>query len=251
MKSLEVLIIATSHKSLGDTSEDTGVWLDELTSPYYIFKDAGECITIATPNGGLVPIDPKSELDNAKTDSTRRLKTDDQAMYHLSHSLPLNELKAEHFDLIFIAGGHGAMIDLANNKTLSALLSNFSSENKPIGAVGSGVVALLPLELEDGTPFVKGRKLTAYSNAEVQMEGLSYEVPLFLETKLLSLGAFYSRSPDSTSHVIVDGKMVTGQNPASSANTAKELLSIAHSGKDNFLNLFGTFSTTPNSLLEK
>ncbi len=239
MKSLEVLIIATSHKSLGDTSGNTGVWLNELTSPYYVFKDAGECITIATPSGGVIPIDPKSEEEDALTDSTKRFKKDQQAMYHLLHSLPLVEVKVENFDMVFIAGGHGAMIDLVDNKILTALLEAFRREGKPIGAVGSGVVALLPLQTEDGAPFVEGRKITAYSNADVQMEGLTYNEPFLLESQLLSLGAFYSRAPDNTSHVVVDGKLVTGQNPASSDNTAKDLLSVARNGRDDSKNVFG------------
>ena len=227
MKSLQVLIVTTSHKSLGDRSPDTGLWLQELAGPYYVFKDAGECITITSPLGGPVPIDAKSESRDVITESITRFKMDEQALFQLAHSLPLNEVKAEHFDLIFITGGHGAMLDLANNKILKNLLEAFNSMGKPIGAVGSGVVGIVALQNVDGTPFVKDKKLTAYSNAEVQLEGLTYLVPFLLESQLLSLGAFYSRSPDYKSHVVTDGNLVTGQNPASSVDTAKAVKSIA------------------------
>ena len=228
MKSLEVLIVTTFHKSLiGDTSPDTGLWFQELADPYYVFKNAGECITIASPGGGQIPLDAESELSDAGTESTKRFKRDHQALYHLAHSLPLNEVKAENFDLIFIAGGHGAMPDLANDKILKNLLEAFNSMGKPIAAVGSGVVSLLGMENEDRTSFVKGKKLTGYSNAEVQLQGLTSLVPFLPESQLLSLGAFYSRSPDYKTHVVTDGNLVTGQNPASSAETAKAVKSMA------------------------
>ena len=228
MKSLRVLIITTSYKSLGDTSADTGLWLQELAGPYYVLMDAGELISIASPTGGPIPIDAKSELNDAITESTKRFKIDAKAMYHLVHSLPLTEVKAENFDLIFITGGHGSMLDLAHNKTLTRLLEAFNSMGKPIGAVGSGVVALVSMHNKDGAPFVKDKKLTAYSNAEVQQEGLTYQVPFLLESELLSLGAYYSRSPDSKTHVVTDGNLVTGQNPTSSEDAAKEILLLAH-----------------------
>ena len=227
MKPLQVLMITTSHKSLGDTSADTGLWLQELAGPYYVFMDAGESVTIASPNGGPVPIDPKSESSEAITESTKRFKMDDRAMYLIAHSLLLTDVEAENFDLIFITGGHGSMIDLANNKTLIALLEAFNSMDKPISAVGSGVISLISLQNKDGTPFVKGRKLTAFSNAEVELEGLTYNVPFLLQEQLLTLGAYYSRSPDYKAHVVIDGRLVTGQNPASSEDVAKEVRYIA------------------------
>lgn len=226
MKSLQVLIVTTSHKNIGDGTADTGVWLEELAGPYYVFKDAGECITITSPVGGMVPIDPLSESTERITDKTTRFKTDQQALYHLDHSLPLNEIKAENYDIIFIAGGHGAMIDLSDNETLKKLLEGFNTQGKPIGAVGSGVVGLLNVKNNDGTWFVKGKNVTAYSNAEVEKDGLKYEVPFLLESQLLSLGASYSRSDDCTTHVVTDDKLVTGQNPASSIDTAIAIRSM-------------------------
>jgi len=224
---LRVLMVTTSHSKLGDRSPATGIWLEELAAPYYVFKDAGENITIASPDGGLIPIDPESENAEVITEGTKRFKADDKTVHLLSDSIPLAEIKSENFDLIFIVGGHGSMWDLVHSEPLIKLMEDFIIHDKPIGAVGSGVNALISLKNKDGTPFVKGKKLTAFSNDEVQMEGLTYSVPFLLESQLLTLGAFYSRSPDYKSHVVTDGNLVTGQNPLSSADTAKQLLSIA------------------------
>ena len=244
MKSLQVLIVTTSYKNFGDNNLGIGLWLEEFTDPYYVFRDMGECITIASPIGGPVPVDINSESDTVVTESVKRFKTDRQALYHLSHSLPLNEVKAENFDLVFITGGHGAMLDLANNETLISLLEDFDSLSKPIGAVGSGVVALTAMINENGTPYVKGKKLTSISNDEIQLASLTYLVPFLLETKLLSLGAFYSRSANYTAHTVRDRKLVTGQNPASSAETAVELLFVARQGQDQPQSIIETMSTT-------
>lgn len=184
MKSFNVLMITTSHQQLGDNSPDTGVWLQELAGPYFVFKDAGDRITLASPKS------------KALTESTQRFRTDDQARHQLAHSVALTGLEAENFDFVFITGGHGAVLDLVHNHPLTSLLEAFNRLNKPIGAIGSGVVALVSMHNSDGTPFVKDNKLTAYSNAEVELEGLTYEEPFLLKSELLNLGAFYSRSPN-------------------------------------------------------
>ena len=228
MKSLQILMITTSHKSIGDNSADTGLWMAELAGPYYVFRDLGDWITLSSPQGGLIPVDAKSESKHTFTKSTSRFREDDQAMYHLGHSLPLNEVKANDYDLVFICGGHGAMFDLANNKSLDTLLENFNNLGKPISAVGSGVVALTSMHNKDGSDFVKGRKLTAYSNAEVETEGLTFDTPYLLESQLLTLGAFYSRSPNAKAYSVVDSNLVTGQNPSSSIETAKQARLVAY-----------------------
>jgi putative intracellular protease/amidase len=142
MKFIKVLFITTSHDQLGDTADKTGVWLEELTAPYYAFKDAGADVTIASPNGGLVPIDPKSQSIMVTTRNTKRFLKDVEAMNFLSHSIPLDEVKADDFDVVFLPGGHGPMWDIAGNKIVKQLLEAFNSENKPIGSVCHGVVGL-------------------------------------------------------------------------------------------------------------
>jgi putative intracellular protease/amidase len=228
MKSLKCLIITTSNNKLFNTANKTGVWLESLAAPYFIFKDAGEYITIVSPQGGQVPLDSNSNSTAAATENTIRFQQDSQAMYHFSHSLPLIEVKAEDFALVFVAGGYGAMLDFVNNKRLKKILEDFNRQNKPIGLVGHGVVSLISLTRNNGEPFVKGRKLTAFSNSEEELAGLKEKPPFLLESSLKSLGALYSKGPDFTSYVVSDDNIITGQNPASSVDTARQLLSLAH-----------------------
>ena len=231
MKSLNSLIITTSNSKLFYTTNKTGVWLEALAEPYYILKDGGEFITIVSPQGGKIPLDPVSQSVAAASETTTRFQEDSQAMYHLSHSVPLDEVKVEDFDLVFVAGGYGAMWDLPNNKKLKELLEDFNQQNMPIGLLGHGVVALVSLNMDDGEPFVKGRKLTAFSNSEERVAQLNEKPFFLLESKLISLGALYSKGPDFASYVVADGNIITGQNPASSIETASQLLALAHRKK--------------------
>src|SRR5271170_1339514 len=163
---MKVLIVATSHGQLGDSTRRTGLWLEELVIPYYIFKEAGAFVTIASPLGGEIPLDPKSESILASTPTIRRFQKDPACIAELSHSIPLHELKAEDFDMVFVAGGHGAMWDFRDNTALKELLEDFNRQHKITGFVCHGAAALLGLRDDMGEPFVKGRRLTAYSNSE-------------------------------------------------------------------------------------
>ena len=224
MKPIQVLFITTSHDQLGDTAYKTGVWLEELAAPYYFFKEAGAEITIASPKGGRVPLDPKSQSIIVATRHTKRFLKDVEAMNFLAHSLLLEDVVAADFDLVFLPGGHGPMWDLAGNNTLKQLLETFNSENKPIGAVCHGVVGLINLLNDIGEPFIKGKQLTCFSDTEEASRGLSQVVPFLLESKVRTMGALFSKGPDYVSHVVVDGNIVTGQNPASSEEVAKKTL---------------------------
>jgi putative intracellular protease/amidase len=230
MKSLKVLFVTTSHDRLGNTAGKTGVWLEELATPFYIFRDVGAEVTIASPKGGLVPLDPRSQSIIAATESTKRFLNDTEAMTSLSHSILLEEVNADDFDLVFIPGGHGPMWDLADNKILKQLLETFNVEKKTIGLVCHGVVSLLSLQNDKGDPLVKGKKLTGISNSEEESGGFARIVPFLLETKLHSIGASYSKGPNYVSHVVVDGNIVTGQNPASSEGVAKKILALVNQG---------------------
>jgi putative intracellular protease/amidase len=229
MKSLKSLIITTSNNRLGDTNKKTGVWLEDLAAPYFILKDSGERITIASPQGGLIPLDPNCQSIKGTTGNTVRFQQDAQAMYHFSHSLSLNEVKPQEFDLIFIAGGYGAMWDFSNNRRLQQIIQHFNLLYRPIGLVGHAAVALVSLIKDNGEPFVKGRKLTAFSDSEEYSGRFNEKAPFLLESKLRSLGALYSKGPDFKSYVVTDENMITGQNPSSSVETAKQLLSLAYS----------------------
>jgi len=223
---MKVLFVTTSHDKMGDTGDKTGVWLEELAAPYYVFKEAGADITVASPKGGQVPLDPKSLAIILATRNTKRFLKDIEAMNFLAHSMLLSAIKADDFDVVFLPGGHGPLWDLANNEILKQLLEAFHRNDKPIGAVCHGVVGLVSLQNDIGEPLVKGKQLTGFSNSEEKSAGLTSVVPFLLETKLLSLGALYSKGPDYVSHVVTEGNIFTGQNPASSEDVAKKMVAL-------------------------
>lgn len=231
----KVLFIATSHARLGDTPGMTGVWLEEIAAPYFLFMDAEVSITLASPKGGQVPLDPKSQSIIVATNKTKRFLKDEQAMSFLAHSVPLENVKADDFNMVFITGGHGPMWDIAHNETVRRLLEAFHIANKPIGAVCHGVAALLAVKNEHGDSFVKSKNLTAFSNNEEASAGLADTVPFLLETELGLLGAVYSQGAKYTSHVVVDQNLVTGQNPASSEEVARQLLVLLKTRKSTAL----------------
>lgn len=230
---MRVLFVTTSHDIMGDTGRPTGVWLEELATPYYEFKDAGAVITVASPNGGIVPLDPKSQSIILATPNTKRFLKDAEAMAILSDSIRLEKADAANFDLVFIPGGHGPMWDLAGNKEITQLLEAFNYQNKPIAAVCHGVVSLLSLQNSKGELLIKGRQLTGFSNSEEESAGLSKVVPFLLETRIGSLGAIYSKGTDHTSYVVADGNIITGQNPASSEEVAKKIIAWINHNKHN------------------
>ena len=231
MISPKVLFIATSHDKIGNTNDETGVWLEEIAVPYYVFKDAGAEVTLASPRGGRVPLDPKSRSIILATFGTKRFLKDEEAMHFLSHSMLLKDVVADDYDVIFLPGGHGPMWDLADNKTLKKLLEAFNEKNKPIGAVCHGVVGLLSLQNEKGESWIRGKQLTCFSNSEEKLSGLTEQVPFLLETRLVSLGALYSKGDDYVCHVMSDGNIITGQNPASSKEVAQKIMALVQHSK--------------------
>jgi putative intracellular protease/amidase len=226
MNPVKVLFITTSHDKLGDTNFKTGVWLEELAAPYYVFKDAGADIMLTSPKGGRVPVDPKSQSIIVATSHTRRFLKDPEAVNFLAHSMLLEEINADDFDMVFIAGGHGPLWDIADNKIVKQLLEAFNNKNNLIGAVCHGVAGLLSLQNENGELLLKDKQVTGLSNSEEESAGLTNVVPFLLETRLVSTGASYSKGADYTTHVVDDGNIVTGQNPASSENLAKRMLAL-------------------------
>jgi putative intracellular protease/amidase len=223
---VKILIILTSHEQLGDTGRKTGLWLESLAIPYYTFKDAGATMTFASPQGGPVPLDPKSESIIASNSTIRRFQKDLEATSDLSHSIALHTLKAEDFDMLFLPGGHGPLWDFPNNDPLRHLLEDFIRQGKIMGLVAHGVSALLSLHNAIEEPFVKGRQLTAFCNSEEQVAGLTAIVPFSLESMLTNLGAAYSKGPDFTPHIVTDGLIITGQNPASSLEVGRRMLAL-------------------------
>jgi putative intracellular protease/amidase len=230
MKSKRILLITTSHDIMGDTLASTGVWLEDMAEPYYIFKEAGAHITMVSPKGGPIPIDPKSLSIVIITSNGKRFLKDADAMESLNNSSTLEEIDANNFDLAFISGGPGAMWDLADNKLLKQLLEAFNNSKKLIGSVCHGVVALLSLQNNEGELLIKGKNLTGFSNSEEESAGLTKVVPFLLETQLTSLGAVYTKGASHVSYLVADGNLVTGQNPASSAAVARKITVLVRNG---------------------
>jgi putative intracellular protease/amidase len=226
MKSMHILIICTSHEDLGDTSLKTGLWLEELAAPYCIFKDSGARITLCSPAGGPIPVDPNSNKPESLTASTTRFGKDPEAVFALNNSIALGEIDPEGYDAVFIPGGHGPLWDLAGNAALKELLEKFNQAGKPIAAVCHGVAALISIQEPGGKRMIQGKRLTGFSNSEEELAGLCEVVPFLLESRLLSLGAFYSKGHDYASYVITDGNLVTGQNPASSGEAAERVMTM-------------------------
>jgi putative intracellular protease/amidase len=231
MKSTKILFVATSHDRMADTTEKTGVWLQEFADPYYIFKEAGADITLASPGGGRVPLDPKSQSIILATFNTKRFLKDEEAMNFLSNAMPLEEVSDGDFDVIFLPGGYGLMWDLADSKKVIQLLEVFYSNNKPIGATSQGIACLLSLKNDKGEALIKGKQLTGISNSEENLSGLKDATPFLLESKVLSMGAVYSKGENYISHVVEDGNIITGQNPASSKGVAQKIIELVKRNK--------------------
>ncbi|MBP8202422.1 MAG: type 1 glutamine amidotransferase domain-containing protein [Pseudomonas sp.] len=223
---MKILLVLTSHDQLGDTGKKTGFWLEEFASPYYVFKDAGAQLTLASPKGGQPPLDPKSDDADAQTAATERFKADPAAQHALANSVPLNQVKAEDFDAVFYPGGHGPLWDLAEDRTSIALIEHFHRQNKPVAAVCHAPGVLRHVKAADGQPLVNGKKVTGFSNSEEEAVQLTKIVPFLVQDMLIANGGHYSSVNDWQSHVKVDGLLITGQNPASSEATAEALLTL-------------------------
>lgn len=221
---MKVLIVLTSHDQLGDTGKKTGFWLEEFASPYYRLKDADVQVTLASPRGGQPPLDPKSNEADFQTDDTRRFDDDQAAQKELSKTAKLSEMNVEEFDAVFYPGGHGPLWDLHNNSDSIRLIEAFIDAGKPVATVCHAPAVLLKAKDKNGDPLVKGKKVTGFSNSEEAAVELTNVVPYLLEDQLLALGGVYQKVEDWNSLAVVDGLIITGQNPGSSAAVAEELV---------------------------
>ena len=223
---MKILMVLTSHDQLGDTGKRTGFWLEEFAAPYYVFKDAGAEITLASPKGGQPPLDPASDTKDAQTEATDRFKQDDAAQKALANTAVLSDEEAEGFDAIFYPGGHGPLWDLAEDAQSTALIEAFAANDRPIGAVCHAPAVFKHPKAADGKPLVSGKTVTGFTNSEEEGVGLTQIVPFLVEDMLKANGAQYHKGADWDSFVVVDGRLVTGQNPASSAGAARALLAL-------------------------
>lgn len=221
---MKILIVLTSHDTLGNTGRKTGFWLEEFAAPYYAFLDAGAEVTLASPKGGQPPLDPKSDDPDAQTDATRRFRQDAEAQRVLANTQRLADMQAADYDAVFYPGGHGPLWDLAEDTKSVALIETMLAAGKPVSAVCHAPGVLRHAKTADGKPLVQGRQVTGFTNSEEAAVQLTDVVPFLVEDELTRLGGVYSRGPDWQPYVICDGLLVTGQNPASSVAVAGALL---------------------------
>ena len=223
---MHILMVLTSHDQLGDTGKKTGFWLEDFAAPYYVFKDAGAQISLASPAGGMPPLDPKSDADDAQTEATERFKADTAAQAALSSTTPLIEIQVADYDAVFYPGGHGPLWDLAEDPHSIALIEAAYAAQQPVGAVCHAPAVLRHVKGTDGQPLVHGKNVTGFTNTEEDAVGLTDIVPFLVEDMLKANGGIYHKAADWASFVQVDGHLVTGQNPASSEEAAHALMAL-------------------------
>lgn len=221
---MKILMVLTSHDRLGDTGKKTGFWLEELAAPYFVFRDAGVGITLASPMGGQPPLDPKSNEPNFQTDDTRRFEQDESATRALANTTKLSDVSEADYDSVFFPGGHGPLWDLTNDRNALSLIEEMLAAQKPVALVCHAPGILTHVKAANGEPIAKGRSVTGFTNAEEAAVQLVDVVPYLLEDVLKAQGANFLAAADWAVHVIQDGLLITGQNPSSSKATARALL---------------------------
>lgn len=222
---MKILVVLTSHDTLGDTGRKTGFWLEELAAPYYAFKDAGAQLTLASPKGGQPPLDPKSSDPSAQTDATRRFNADKAATAELAATRKLADVSIDDYDAVFYPGGHGPLWDLAEDTHSIRLIARALAAGKPVAAVCHAPGVLRHVEdQQTGEPVVRGKHVTGFTNSEEAAVGLTQVVPFLVEDMLKTNGAHFERGPDWAPFAVIDGLLITGQNPASSETVAEALL---------------------------
>ncbi len=222
MKTLTILFVVTSHAMMGDTGQSTGIWFEELATPYYAFKDAGYDVQIASISGGAVPIDPNSQKtagDNPA--SVDRFLSDQTAMLAINKTPAIGEVDTTGYAAVFLPGGHGTMWDLPESQELASVISSTLQDGRVVAAVCHGPAGLVSAVDGNGVPIVKGRTVSAFTNDEERAAGLTDTVPFLLETRLRELGANLQTAPNFEAFAVADGNLITGQNPASSQKVAE------------------------------
>ncbi len=227
---MKILMVLTSHDQLGDTGRKTGFWLEELAAPYYVFKDAGAEIVLASPRGGRPPLDPKSSEPGSQTDATRRFEADEEALAALETTTRLDAVSHDGFDAVFYPGGHGPLWDLAEDPVSIRLIETTLAAGKPATLVCHAPGVLRHAKAPDGTPLVQGKAVTGFTNTEEEAVGLTEVVPFLVEDALRRNGGRFSKAGDWAPYVVADGLLITGQNPASSGPAAERLLAHLANG---------------------
>ncbi|MFX4313919.1 type 1 glutamine amidotransferase domain-containing protein [Enterobacter sp. 63] len=221
---MKILMVLTSHDELGNTGKKTGFWLEEFAAPYFVFKDAGAEVVLASPAGGQPPLDPKSDLPEFQTAMTARFKSDAVAQQALANTVRLAGIDQQDFDTVFYPGGHGPLWDLAESADSIQLIESFDRAGKPIGFVCHAPGALRHVKAASGSPLIQGKQVTGFTNSEEAAVELTDVVPFLIEDEFIKLGAHYQKGADWAPFVVKDGNLITGQNPASSEDVAKAVL---------------------------
>ena len=221
---MKILMVLTSHDALGNTGKKTGFWLEEFAAPYFVFKNAGAEVVLASPAGGQPPLDPKSDLPEFQTAMTARFKSDAAAQQALANTVKLAGIDQQDFDTVFYPGGHGPLWDLAESADSIQLIESFDRAGKPIGFVCHAPGALRHVKAASGAPLIQGKQVTGFTNSEEAAVELTDVVPFLIEDEFIKLGAHYQKGADWAPFVVQDGHLITGQNPASSEDVAKALL---------------------------
>jgi putative intracellular protease/amidase/predicted enzyme related to lactoylglutathione lyase len=227
---MKILMVMTSHDQLGNTGRKTGIWLEEFAAPYFVFKDAGVDLTLASPKGGQPPVDPKSDEPANQTPAMTRFKQDKAAQQAFARTVKLADVKAEDFDTVFYPGGHGPMWDLAESPVSKALIESFYNSGKPVAFVCHAPGVLRHVTYK-GEPLVKGKHVTGFTNGEEEEVKLTHVVPFLVEDELIRLGAIFEKKANWQPFSVTDGRLITGQNPASSTTTAQTLLKFMTGSK--------------------
>jgi putative intracellular protease/amidase len=222
---MKILMVLTSHDQLGNTGRKTGFWLEEFAAPYFVFRDAGVQLTLASPKGGQPPVDPKSDVPENQTPAMAHFKQDKTAQNDLAHTAKLADMKSEDFDTVFYVGGHGPMWDLAESASSISLIEAFYDSGKPVALVCHSP-GVLHRVTHKGAPLVKGKHVTGFTNGEEEEVQLTHVVPFLVEDELLRLGAIYEKVANWQPFSVVDGRLITGQNPASSTVAAQNLINL-------------------------
>src|SRR3954466_1194975 len=222
---MKIVMVLTSHDKLGNTGRKTGFWLEEGSAPYYVFKDAGAELTLVSVKGGQPPVDPKSDLPENQTPAMARFKSDPAAQRDFANTALLKGVRSEDFDAIFYPGGHGPMWDLVDNPDSIALIESFYNSGKPVAAV-CHAPAVLHKVMINGAPIVQGKRVTGFANSEEEAVQLTDVVPFLVEDELKRLGGLFEKAADWQSFAIIDGRLITGQNPASSTAGAQALVKL-------------------------
>jgi putative intracellular protease/amidase len=225
---MKIVMVLTSYDKLGDTGKKTGLWLEEFAAPYYLFKDVGAEITLTSPKGGQPPLDPKSDDPASQTSAIQRFKNDKEAQQALANTVKLSHIKAEDYDAVFYPGGHGPLWDLSEDRDSIALIETLYAAGKPVAAVCHGPAVFSHTKMPDGSPLVQGKCVTSFANTEESAIGLTSVVPFLVEDLLKMNGGNYSKAEDWKPYTVIDGNLITGQNPASSEAAARALLDKLH-----------------------